>query len=111
MRGAAVLDFVKKEIPSMVTGLLEQADLTMEDLDMLFYHQASSVSLEYLYRILNVPPSKQFINITNVGNTVSASIPMALRAAELQGVLKPGMQLMLVGFGAGLSWGGCLLKW
>ncbi|MCI0437654.1 MAG: ketoacyl-ACP synthase III [Chloroflexi bacterium] len=111
MRGAAVLDFVKKEIPGLVRALLDKASLTMDDLDLLFYHQASQVSLEYLYRALNVPPNKQFRNIANVGNTVSASIPMALREAELQGALKPGMRVMLVGFGVGLSWGGCVVNW
>ena len=53
----------------------------------------------------------QFTNIGCIGNTVSASIPIALRDAELQGVLKPDMRLVLVGFGVGLSWGGCVLVW
>ena len=51
------------------------------------------------------------MNLARVGNLVSASIPVALRDAELAGVLQTGMRVMLVGFGVGLSWGGCIVNW
>lgn len=111
MRGTAVIDFVKKEIPSLVRTLLDQAGFTLHDLDLVVLHQASRVTLDYLYRVLHIPSNKQFSNIDHVGNTVSASIPIALREAELRGMLKPGMRVMLVGFGVGLSWGGCIVNW
>ena len=111
MNGAAVLDFVKKEIPALVRDLLAREKLTLEDLDLIVFHQASQVSLDFLHKILKVPKNKQFSYIADVGNTVSASIPIALREAELQGRLKPGMRIMLVGFGVGLSWGGCIVTW
>ena len=111
MNGGAVLDFVKKEIPSFVRGLLKQARLTLDSVDLVIFHQASQITLDHLNHALHIPPNKQFSNITYVGNTVSASIPMALRDAELQGVLKPNMRVLLVGFGVGLSWGGCILTW
>jgi 3-oxoacyl-[acyl-carrier-protein] synthase III len=111
MDGQAVLDFVKKEIPALVRRLLDQDGLTLDDLDMVIFHQASQVTLDFLFRALRVPPTKQFTNIAIVGNTVSASIPIALRDAELQGRLKPGMRVLVVGFGVGLSWGGCIVRW
>jgi 3-oxoacyl-[acyl-carrier-protein] synthase III len=111
MNGGAVLDFVKKEIPSFVRMLLGQANSSLDLIDLVIFHQASQVTLEHLNRALHIPPEKQFSNLANVGNTVSASIPMALRDAELQGVLKADMQLLIVGFGVGLSWGGGLLTW
>jgi 3-oxoacyl-[acyl-carrier-protein] synthase-3 len=111
MNGSAVLDFVKQEVPSLVNTLLKQANLTLNDLDLVVFHQASQVTLDFLNRKLHIPPNKQFSNLRHVGNTVSASIPIALRDAELQGALKHGMKVMVVGFGVGLSWGGCIINW
>ena len=111
MNGIGVLDFVKETIPPFVRGLLEQENLTLNDLDLVLFHQASQVTLDYLYSVLRVPKGKQFFDIANTGNTVSASIPIALRNAELQGKLKPGMRVMLAGFGVGMSWGGCIVTW
>lgn len=111
MNGAAVLDFVKKEIPTLVRSLLDREKLATDDIDLFVFHQASQVTLDFLFRVLHIPTHKQFSHIAHVGNTVSASIPIALREAELQGRLKPGMRVLLVGFGVGLSWGGCILTW
>lgn len=111
MDGSAVLDFVKQEIPLLVKALLKQAELTLDDLDLVVFHQASQVTLDFLHRALHVPIHKQFSNLLHVGNTVSASIPIALREAEVQGMLKAGMKVMVVGFGVGLSWGGCIINW
>jgi 3-oxoacyl-[acyl-carrier-protein] synthase-3 len=111
MNGAAVLDFVKKEIPALVGTILERRALTLGDIDLVLFHQASKVTLDHLHNALHVPRSKQFCNLDRVGNLVSASIPVALRDAEVKGVLKPGMRILLVGFGVGLSWGGCVVEW
>jgi 3-oxoacyl-[acyl-carrier-protein] synthase-3 len=111
MDGAAVLDFVKTEIPALVRRLLDREKLSLDDLDLVIFHQGSQLTLDVLHRALKIPPHKQFANIASVGNTVSASIPIALRDAELQGRLKPGMSVMLVGFGVGLSVGACVVRW
>lgn len=111
MNGAAVLDFVKKEIPALVRTLLDQEKLTLDDLDLVVFHQGSQLTLDHLHKALRIPRHKQFHNIAKVGNTVSASIPLALREAQMQGRLKPGMSVMLIGFGVGLSWGGCIVNW
>jgi len=111
MDAAGVLDFVKRDVPALVRRLLERTGLTLGDLDLVLFHQSSKVTLDYLNEALRIPAHKQVSNIVGVGNTVSASIPMALRDAELKGVLGPGMRLMLVGFGVGLSSGACLVNW
>jgi 3-oxoacyl-[acyl-carrier-protein] synthase-3 len=111
MDGAAVLDFVKTEIPPLVRRLLEREKLSLDDLDLVIFHQGSQLTLDVLHRALRIPSHKQFANIAGVGNTVSASIPIALRDAELQGRLEPGMSVMLVGFGVGLSVGACVVRW
>jgi len=111
MDGGAVLDFVKREMPRIVRTFLEENGATLDDVDLVVFHQASQVGLDYLNQALRVPPAKRFSNIARIGNTVSASIPIALRDAELAGALRAGMRVLLVGFGVGLSWGSALITW
>jgi 3-oxoacyl-[acyl-carrier-protein] synthase-3 len=111
MDGTGVLAFVRKRVPAMIDELLEKANQTLEDVDLVVFHQGSALSLDYVERWLSLPPEKTFRNIANVGNTVSTSIPLALRDAELAGRLARGMRVMLAGFGVGLSWGACLVDW
>ena len=72
---------------------------------------ASHFAPDYLHEALRVPEHKRFTNLAKVGNTVSASLPIALRDAELAGALRPGMRVLLVGFGVGLSWGVTVITW
>jgi len=111
MDGTGVLAFVRKRVPAMVDEVLEKANQTLEDVDLVIFHQGSALTLDYVERWLSLPPEKTFRNIASVGNTVSASIPIALRDAELAGRLVPGIRVLLVGFGVGLSWGACLVTW
>jgi len=111
MNGAEVLDFVKREVPPAFQNLLRVSSWGLDDVDLFVFHQASQISLDLLFKMLNIPANKQFVNLSAIGNTVSASIPIALREAELRGVLKPGMRIILMGFGVGLSWGGCTVTW
>jgi 3-oxoacyl-[acyl-carrier-protein] synthase-3 len=67
--------------------------------------------LEYIRRWLKLPEEKCLNNMSKVGNLASASIPVALRKHELAGGLRPGMKVMLVAYGVGLSWGACLVDW
>ncbi|MBC8014618.1 MAG: ketoacyl-ACP synthase III [Sporomusaceae bacterium] len=111
MNGAAVLDFIKIEIPLLVNSLLKRSELTMDDIDLFIFHQGSKITLDYLNEMLHIPQNKRFCNMSEKGNTVSSSIPIALYDAEKQGLLKPGMQIMIVGFGVGLSWGSYIMNW
>lgn len=111
MNGPAVLDFVKQEIPGFVRSFLETVGESIDSLDLVVFHQASRLGLDYLNNALNVPSEKRFSNIAAIGNTVSASLPIALRQAEEDGTLVPGMRVLLVGFGVGLSWGATIITW
>lgn len=111
MDGTGVLAFVEREIPSAVRTLLGRAGVSFADVDLVVLHQASQLASDYLSRALGIPPEKLFGNIAHLGNTVSASIPIALRDAEAQGRLLRGQRVLIVGFGVGLSWGACLLTW
>ena len=111
MHGAAVLAFVEREIMPFVGRAMSEFRVTWADLDLVVFHQASGATLDLLAARLNIPREKMFSNIERVGNTVSASIPMALRDAADQGRLTPGARVLLVGFGVGMSWGACLVTW
>lgn len=111
MDGFGVLSFVKREIPSFTENLLRKARLSREEIDLFIFHQASKISLDQVSQILGIPPKKTFVNFENIGNTVSSSIPIAIKDAWHAGKLKPGMVTVLVGFGVGLSWGGGVVRW
>jgi 3-oxoacyl-[acyl-carrier-protein] synthase-3 len=69
------------------------------------------MTLDSLIKTLKIPAEKTFSNLTNVGNTVSASIPIALKDAVDAGKVKRGDLLLMSGFGAGLSWGSIILRY
>ena len=111
MDGPSIFDFVKQQIPPLVRSVLASAELAISDVDLVLFQQASRVSLDHLHRALRVPQRQQFTNIRMLGNTVSASLPILLRDAEKEGRLQSGSRAVLVGFGVGLSWGGCIIDW
>ena len=111
MHGSEVFLFTMREVPLCVTKLLSRAELTLEDIDLIVFHQASKLVIDNLVRILSLDKDKVFTNFERIGNTVSASIPIALKDAETHGRLKGGDTVLLVGFGVGLSWGATLIRW
>ena len=110
MNGPEIFTFTLREVPSLVERLLSRAGLLLEDVDFYVFHQANRFMLEQLRRKLRIPPEKFCINLENYGNTVSATIPMALELATGRGQIATGSTLMVVGFGVGYSWAAALLK-
>jgi 3-oxoacyl-[acyl-carrier-protein] synthase-3 len=110
MDGAGVLSFVESAVPRQVRTILDRNHLTVDDIDLVVFHQASLVTLESLSQLLAIPDEKVFTNLRDVGNTVSASIPIALRDAADQGRLRPGELVLVSGFGVGMSWATAILR-
>jgi 3-oxoacyl-[acyl-carrier-protein] synthase-3 len=81
------------------------------DVDLFVPHQANLRIIEGAVEKLGLPWEKVYTNVHKYGNTSSASIPLCLNEARADGRLKDGDLLLLMGFGAGLSWGACLMKW
>jgi len=111
MNGAEILTFTLLAIPGAVNALLKKSDCTMDSIDLFVFHQANKFMLDRLRKKLAIPEEKFVFAYENFGNTVSSTIPIALKEAEKKGQLKPGMKVMLVGFGVGYSWGANLLEW
>jgi len=111
MDGAEIFTFTIRVAQPSVTAILEKAGLGMDDVDLFVFHQANKYMLEHLRTKLGIPAEKFPILMANYGNTVSSTIPMALADAERAGMLRPGMRVLLLGFGVGLSWGGAVVTW
>jgi len=111
MNGAEVFMFTMGTIPDNVEKVLIESSNTINDIDYFFFHQASKIVLENLSRKLKLPKEKVYSCIEEIGNTVSSSIPIALKIASNSRILKKKNKLLLSGFGVGLSWGSCILEW
>ena len=85
--------------------------LALADIDLFVFHQANKYMLDFLRKKCAIPAEKFFMDMEDCGNTVSASIPIALQRAQAKGTLQRGQKVMLVGFGVGLSWGATVVTW
>jgi len=110
MDGMGIMEFVLDKVPLQVQTLLARNHMTVENIDLFVFHQASKLVLDALARILRVPAEKMYQNIAQRGNTVSATIPIALRDAWDAGQLQRGQRILLSGFGAGLSYATAIVE-
>jgi 3-oxoacyl-[acyl-carrier-protein] synthase-3 len=111
MNGFAVWKFISRTVPEQINNILDRNNLTTEEIKLYVFHQASKLTLDSLIKSLKIDTAKAYLNLDKVGNTVSASIPIALKFAENEGNLKKGDLILISGFGVGLSWGSIILKY
>ena len=111
MNGREVFRFATRILVESSQRLLDEAGLTIDDVDLLVAHQANERILEHASERMGIPREKVVMNLDRVGNTSSASIPLAMVDALDTGQLTPGDLVMMVGFGAGLTWGSVLVRW
>ena len=108
MDGGAIFNFTSEAVPTMVNLLLEKEDLKQDDIDLWVFHQANKYMINYLRKLMCIDKNKFFVYMDKVGNTVSSTIPIALKEAKNLDTLHGNV--LLAGFGVGLSWGATLLK-
>jgi 3-oxoacyl-[acyl-carrier-protein] synthase-3 len=111
MNGTEIFNFTLRVVPDCFRQLLEKSGKHVSEVDRYVFHQANRFMLDHLRRKLDIPKDKFFADITNCGNTVSCSIPIALKQAQMDRWLEPGHLVMLIGFGVGLSWSATLMRW
>jgi 3-oxoacyl-[acyl-carrier-protein] synthase-3 len=111
MNGREVFRFATKVMSQATRDTVEDANLTIDDIQLIIPHQANKRIIEAAIRGLNIPVEQVAINVECYGNTSTASIPIATCEAYEQGRLKPGDNIVFVGFGAGLTWGAAVAKW
>jgi 3-oxoacyl-[acyl-carrier-protein] synthase III len=110
MDGKAIWNFATEAVPSCVRELCDAAGVAVDDVKLLVPHQANRNILAAAADSLGLPMSRVAVNIDRYGNTLAGSIPIALDEALATGRAEPGDLVALVGFGAGLAWGGVLLE-
>lgn len=108
MDGKAIFDFTSEVVPSMIDETLEKHDLKMDDVDLFVFHQANKYMINYLRKLMGIDKEKFYVFMENVGNTVSSTIPIALCEALKEGKLHGN--IVLAGFGVGLSYGATVIK-
>lgn len=108
MNGSEIFMFTQKNVPIVVKQTLAKNNMPLDDLGLVVFHQANSYMLNFLRKKIKIVEDKFFVNMENIGNTVSNSIPIALHDAQKQGLLHGS--ILICGFGVGYSWGGCILN-
>jgi len=111
MDGRGVFQFAVKEVPKSIEDLLKKSEIEKEAVDYFILHQANKRIIESVAKRLSVDISKFPMNLMEYGNTSSASIPILIHEMQEMGQLKKGQNIVMAGFGAGLSWGATYLKW
>ncbi len=111
MNGPEVFSFALQAVPALVEALLSKAQIGVNQVDYWVFHQASLIILEQLAKKIGIPVEKMANYLADYGNTVCCSIPIALKCSLAEGRLKPGVRVVLAGFGVGYSFAACLLKW
>ena len=108
MDGRAIFDFTSDVVPSMIEELLLKSGMTMDKIDLFVFHQANKYMINYLRKLMEIDKEKFYVFMEEVGNTVSSTIPIALREAQREDKLHGN--IVLAGFGVGLSYGATILK-
>lgn len=111
MNGNEVYKFAVRKMSECTASVLEKANLAKEDIDFFVPHQANIRIMEAARKRLGLPHEKMSYTVHKYGNTSSASIPLSLWESVREGKIKKGDTVLMVGFGAGLSWGSIVLKW
>ncbi|MCX6226035.1 MAG: ketoacyl-ACP synthase III [Bacteroidia bacterium] len=110
MNGKEIFNFTAFEIPPLINRVLKENSLSLEDVDMFIFHQANEYMLDFVRKRCKIPQEKFFISLSDGGNTVSSTIPIAMRRAIDDNRLQKGDKVLLAGFGVGLSMGAVVVE-
>ncbi len=103
MDGKAIFEFTNFIVPPLLDRALDKNGLKKDEVGLFIFHQANAFMMQTVRKRCQIPEDKFFIHLKDCGNTVSSTIPIALKEAFTQGRIKPGMKIVLAGFGVGLS--------
>ena len=110
MDGPALIQFTMGSIPGLVESILKEESLTQEDVDLFLFHQATLKMLDQVRQTAGIDSAKFPIRMEKVGNTVSSTLPILIHQLRESGELTPDSANMLIGFGVGWSWAGCMWR-
>ena len=110
MNGGAIFNFTLDAVPAMISQILEMNNIQKEDIDYYVFHQANKFMLTTIRKFCSLPKDRFYVNLANTGNTVSSTILIGLKDCIDNNSINSGDNVMISGFGVGLSWGGTILK-
>lgn len=111
MKGSEVFRFATRIIKTSIKELLKRNNLNINEIDYIIAHQANQRILDMAGKSLKLDEDIMLSNVKMYGNTSSGSVPLLLDEANRRGLLEPGMKVILIAFGGGLSYGASLLEW
>jgi len=109
MNGPEIFNFTIKAVPKVVSETLKKNNTTLNEIDYVIFHQSNKYMNEYLRKKINIPKDKFCENLLLKGNTVSNTIPIAIKDSLDNNSIKKNDRVLLVGFGVGYSWGGTII--
>mgnify|MGYP000067213294 CR=1 FL=1 len=109
MNGTEIFSFTQGNVPVVVEDTLIKNGFQLEAVDLFVFHQANKYMLNFLRKKIHIPEDKFYYCMSDVGNTVSSSIPIALHRAQEESAICQGSSVLICGFGVGYSWGGAML--
>ena len=110
MNGSEIFTFTLDNVPPLITDTLQKNSMQKEEIGLFLYHQANKYMLDFLRKKSKIEKEKFYYALSEFGNTVSNSIPIALEEAMKDGSIQKGMHVLLAGFGVGYSWGGVVIN-
>jgi 3-oxoacyl-[acyl-carrier-protein] synthase-3 len=110
MNGPEIFTFTIEAVPIAFNNVLRKNNTTLDEIDYVIFHQANKYMIDFLRKKLKIPENKFFMDMADTGNTVSATIPIGLKKAMVQDLIKPGNKVLLCGFGVGYSWGATIIQ-
>lgn len=111
MDGRAVWDCAVRVLPEVVREVVTDAGMTLADVDFVVSHQANKRMLQHILGLLGIPEVRTYTNVERYGNTVAASALIALDESVRLGHVRPGMRVVFMAIGAGMSWGALVARW
>jgi len=108
MNGTEIFSFTLEAVPQLVENTLKINFLNKNEISLFVMHQANKYMMDFLRQKMEIENDKFYYCLENFGNTVSSTIPIALKEAAKEGKMKGN--ILLAGFGVGYSWGGCIIK-
>jgi 3-oxoacyl-[acyl-carrier-protein] synthase-3 len=108
MNGGAIFDFTADAVPAMAEQLLKKENLSQDEVDLWIFHQANKYMINYLRKLMEIDKDKFYVYMEKVGNTVSSTVPIAIAEAKKDNRLHGN--ILLAGFGVGLSWGATVIR-
>ncbi len=110
MNGPEIFNFTIESIPTLINKTLLKNEMTLDTIDYIIFHQANKFMLDYLRKKMTIPETKFYNQALYTGNTVSSTIPIAIKDCLTENKIKPGDKVLLAGFGVGYSWAATIIE-